>query len=1479
MNVHTYSLGIDVGSTNVKVCLLKDGLEEWSAVRAHEGDLKSAIRSVLGSYEIPAGTRTVVTGQEGRRVFSTHSVIEPVAVERALKQLDVDVGAVVSVGGEDLVVYTVDGQRRIVSTYAGNKCASGTGEFFAQQLKRMNLKLDSVLLPETAAARVCGLSSRCSVFMKSDCTHKLNKGEANKHDIVLSLSNVMAKKVLEFLAKARIESGRVLLVGGATRNPRMVEFVRQGLPEVEFIVPEQASYLEAFGAAHMAPETGEPLPPVDALLGGGTVDYARERPLTQAQANVTFVPSRRAPIRANRQYVLGVDGGSTTTKVALIDVETREVVATHYGRTLGDPVAALKVCLKAVRDQVRAALGPDATPDIRLLATTGSSRELLGVFCQTPGIYNEIIAHTVGTTFYDKDIDTLFEIGGQDAKYVHLRNRVPVDYAMNEACSAGTGSFLEESAAGDLDIHRAEDIGPVALAATSPLKFGEHCSAFINSDIRKAILQGATKSDITAGLILSIVSNYLNRVVGNRRIGDHIVLQGGVAKNPAIPLAFALLLNKKVIVPPDPELMGCFGVGLLALEKKAEGSLDEKRYTLDELIDREIVYGKEYRCKACDNFCPIRILEVNGAKYHFGGRCNKYANLRRKPVDTSKTRDFIEVRRQLYFEKYAPPPEELARGSVTVAVPMAFSVHSLWPLYSNYFHALGARVQVVDKMDEKGAARCESSFCFPAEIAHAMTATMLKTDADYYFLPHFKAMPSYEKDSQACLCPIMQGEPYYLRTAFNIPDRKILRPLVDFGAGFEKGKEPLLACAEQMGFGREEAERAFSLAVERMESCYREGRRIGAQILIDSRKTERPVIVMLGRPYNAFADEANMGIPRKFITRGYTVVPYDFVPVQDEEIFNNMYWYYGQQDLKAATVVKHEKNLFACYVTNFSCAPDSFILHYLRWVSNTKPFLVLELDSHTADAGVDTRIEAFLDIIEGYRRANVKEAPMMVERDWNVNIEGKDAYVVNRLTHERIPIRHPRVKLLWPAMGNFATDMVVGTANANGMQSIAMRPADVTTAARARAVASGKECIPALLVLGAFLEYFAENKVDPNMVYLLFMPLTTGPCRTGQYAIFYQNLFQELGYKNVVVLSLNCDNSYSELGPDANKRAWWAFVMADYMRDIDLALRALAVDPKAAKATMEVIGKEMVAAVAIGPSEMAKHLDDWGDRLAQIPVKKPLSEARKVLIVGEIFVRRDDFSVDPLLNELTEREIVPKIAGFAEWVHYLDYEQVRKLKKSLAGKKFHQKLVSEDARKLAVLKIEMLWKKYVEHKIHKALGKSKLIPHLESDMNVIMARADEFTTPELESEATLSPCSGAVAVDQGWDGVAIIAPFACLPGRLIEALYAPWSRERGIPVISLENDGNPYPPNVISRIEIFAHNVSRGMRGQSTTTHAFTPRPLDMLRMQGNLDAAAGRGNGNGGNGGGNGHAKPKSSNGVEAAVVAVPEKGRDEVR
>ncbi|MDR1815466.1 MAG: acyl-CoA dehydratase activase, partial [Clostridiales Family XIII bacterium] len=605
-------MGINIGSTSLKMVLAEGERPVWSATRAHEGDFAAAARALLEEGQVKAGTPALVTGNEGRFLFAVSGTLEPLCVEAAVSALALDADAVVSMGGEDLIVYSLaDG--KIVNSFSGNKCASGTGEFFKQQLGRMDMKLeDASAVPDTAT--VYPLSTRCSVFMKSDCTHRLNKREATKDDIVLSLSDVMAVKVIDFLKRARVTSGRVILTGGMTLNRHILRFIREKAPDIEFIVPETAPVFEAYGAALMARDAGSPLPEMENLLRPNEIRFEKLGALRDAMPLVKTFEKPDGKVQAGRKYILGVDGGSTTTKACLVDMETDEIAASHYGRTHGDPVKALKECLRVIEEKVVSDTGARDV-DIRLVATTGSSREILGVFLETPGVYNEIIAHAVGTTYFDPDVETIFEIGGQDAKYVLLKNSVPIDYAMNEACSAGTGSFLEESAAGDLSIHSAADIGPIALESDAPLKFGEHCSAFINSDIRKAVQQGASRENITAGIVCSIVANYLNRVVGNRTIGGKVFLQGGVAKNPAVPLAFAMLLGKEILVPPSPELMGCFGVALLAKKKAEDGLLDEAAVDIGALLSREIVYERVFTCQACENRCPIQVLNVGGHQY------------------------------------------------------------------------------------------------------------------------------------------------------------------------------------------------------------------------------------------------------------------------------------------------------------------------------------------------------------------------------------------------------------------------------------------------------------------------------------------------------------------------------------------------------------------------------------------------------------------------------------------------------------------------------------------------------------------------------------------------------------------------------------------------------------------------------------------------------------------------------------------------
>ena len=1437
-------IGVCIGSSSIKCTMLEDNEIKITRSKFHGSDIYTSLSELVHGLS-NANTNMILTGTEGRTQFSYPEIIEPIAVESAIEYLKThknfthDINAVVSLGGEDLIVYVINNKTgKIINNFSGDKCAAGTGEFFKQQLLRMDLTLDDVE-NEANDAKIVKLSSRCSVFMKSDCTHKLNKGEVSKGDIVRSLAHVMALKTSEFLLKGKIDKGTVLLIGGVTKNKFVLESLKMLLPDVNFIVPDYADTFESLGAAYYAYSNGveEEFIGLEGKFNSDALSLETYEPLNKAEKLVNFINSERDSFKEGKEYIIGIDGGSTTTKIAVVDPDSKKIVFSHYGRTHGNPIAALKNCLELLNNELKKQ-HMHGKVKFNLAATTGSSREILGVFMQTPGVYNEIIAHSVGTTQYTDTIDTIFEIGGQDAKYVNLKNGVPVDYAMNEACSAGTGSFLEESCSSDLNIHSVEDIAPEALKGDRPLKFGEHCSAFINSDIRKSIQKGAKKPNIVAGLVYSIIHNYLNRVVGNRSIGENIVLQGGVAKNKAVALAFAMLLDKKITVPPDPELMGAYGVALLAQQKMNEGLISATSIVLEEVLSTIVETVKTFKCKACDNYCEIKVLKVGENRYNFGGRCGKFTTMKTMNNKEVQPVNYIDMRDELMFKKYASP--QLEKSDLIVGIPYQFAVYSLWPFLSHFFGELGIKTILSEEYTDEGMRTTQAPFCFPGEVVHATMHNLIKNhDCDLYFLPHFFNMPTMEESTIATLCPVTQGMPYYLKIAFDLEDKQILKPLMSFADGNEKALVHFEELASQLKRSKDQIRKAFYKGIEKQEEFTKEIQEIGKKVLSDAEKNDELVIVLAGRPYNAYTKVVNMGIPKKFTSRNYTIIPMDFLPFQNEEITDHMYWYYGQQILKSAKLTRNNKNLFFCIISNFSCAPDSFILHYIKWIMGIKPFLVLELDSHTADAGVDTRVEAFLDIIDGYKRKLKDEnTDIPVRRYKSTIIKGKP-FILDNKTGEKIAFTDKRIKMIIPPMGDFPASLTASYIDSTGISCISLPTADRFTVQLAKNVASGKECIPTLLVLGSSLQFFQQNKMERDKIYCIFTPSTDGPCRTGQYATFYEQTFERMGWDNVITLTLSSENSYTELGSEFSKDVWRILALSDTMQDIETSLQLLAKDEKDAMAKLHKIYDDIIQIYKTSKKgkhfpTTIKYLEKAKSILNNIPLKDSLENLKKVLIVGEIYVRRDTFSVNQALDLLKKGNIYGKVTGITEWIHYTDFIRKNQLRREVrknmaiategalkrqfkknpfvATGKFVKGFFTSfsEFKDLSVLRIEEWWKHKQEKAISKVLNNKNLVPKYPHNMSKIVSYSNEyFFSADFETEATVSSGVAALSRDEGYHGAIAIAPFACLPGRLIKAAFEPYSRKLNYPFIALENDGDPYPPSIVNKMDIFMLNVNR----------------------------------------------------------------------
>lgn len=1434
------SLGVCLGASTVSI--VQVGLHTSGptdtpyvidhALYPHDGNPSQTLITALEAIDLERFSSIAATGRKFCRFLNLTTISEPEAVEAAyplVRPEGVRCPAIVSAGGETFMVYVLNRKGRITNVLTGNKCASGTGEFFLQQLRRMNVSLEE-------AARWASVetpyevSGRCSVFCKSDCTHATNKG-IPKSKVAAGLCRMMANKIVELLKK--VERRNIMVTGGTARNQMMIEYLSREIPGL--IVPEQAPYMEALGAALWALDRQTvPFSGMANLFTSRTTVFDRLPPLHHAAGQVEFKTVAFGHIQPGDDCILGLDVGSTTTKAVLMHALDNTILASIYLRTDGDPVAASRRCYTAITKQVQHQISP-ARFSVSGIGVCGSGRQIAGLHAGTEGVINEIVAHAAAAVYFDPEVDTIFEIGGQDAKYTYITNAVPSDYAMNEACSAGTGSFLEEAAFETLGL-RMEDIADVALQGHHPPNFNDQCAAFISSDIKNAIHERVSHTDIVAGLVYSICMNYTNRVKGNRPVGQKVFMQGGVCYNEAVPLAMATLVGKPIVVPPEPGLMGAFGAALEIKARIAKGQLSAGNFDLQVLAAREISYGRSFTCKGgpekCDRRCKIARLSIEGKQLPFGGACNRYDNLRKNiRIDIGKL-DLVGLRYRLLFEDFAPRPgaipAEKWRGRI--GFNRSFLVNAYYPLYANFFSSLGFEPVLPGRLSQAGVDQKNAPFCYPAELAHGFFHTLLESNQppEFLFLPHFRSVPKQNGSMGSLVCPFVQGETFYLRAAFRSQidhlaarGTRLLTPLIDLEHGLESARKPLIASALLMGATRLEAEQAFIVALEKQRACRQAMQRIGREAISQLESDpDQMAVVLCGRPYNAFAGEANMGIPHKIASRNVMVIPLDFLPIDSEPAKRHMYWGMGQMMLKAGRLVARHPQLFSIFITNFSCGPDSFIIGYFRDIMGKKPSLTLELDNHTADAGLETRIEAFFDVVAAYRQLARRDRVNPAGNGFvpaRTLLEGRRPMVATS-SGERLPMNDPRVTLLVPSMGGIASESLAAVFRSGGYRAKAHKPADETVLKLGRGNTSCKECLPLILTTGTLLNYVRNGRRQDEVV-VFFMPSGTGPCRFGQYFIFMEDLVKRLQLTDVALFSLNEASAYTDLGNDFHKKGWWAVIVSDVLEDIRSMLLTNARDRKVAAGIFDREVPKILRALERGSfPQLEGQLGSTAGKFNEIPLKKPVADVPLILLTGEIFVRRDALSRQDITEKLAQKGFATVCSPIAEWLHYVDYldDHIKpRSGMSLMGR------IGQQLRRKAMHKYEA--------RIKSALAESGLVHPVPVRVDSVVSKAAPFISPQLTGEAILTVGSSLSEVVTEVCGVIAIGPFGCMPNRLSEAILSdimnpsdklasePHNQElsaimtdiEDLPFLSIESDGSPFPQLVNAKLEAFCLRAQR----------------------------------------------------------------------
>ena len=962
--------GWNVGAVSVKRArLLPDGTIVAHAYR-HGGDPERTVRDLLSrhDYRIPDGA--IVTGPLASDLFTVPYLPESLCIEAALRRLRLNPDIVLSLGGETFVVYCM-AQGMVRGMLSSSRCAAGSGEFLIQQFGRMNFDLASGI-EAAKKGRLVKMASRCSVHCKSDATHKLNKGECAPSDIARSLIADLAAKIATLIGSANWPRGHILLAGGLVENEVLVSELRGLVPDSRVELLPESRHLEAFGAAVASSEAGPAalVSPEKWLRQWRTVRFEVRSPLASFSRRVKRMAENGfADPRPGMEVILGIDAGSTTTKAILFDMGSRQPVAGCYLRTHGNPVQATSECLAEMEGQVAHISSSDDPVRVIQAAVTGSGRDLVSVYLDNCLSFNEILAHSRAARDVAPEVDTLFELGGQDAKFVALQSGIPVDYSMNDGCSAGTGSFLEEAAASDMAVP-IHEIGPLALQGSAPVAFGERCAAFINSDVRSALQQGAPRPDVLAGLVYSIVDNYLARVVGARHIGHTILLQGGVALNPALGPAVAASTGMDVLVPPHPELMGCLGAAQMAADLMDAGSVTKFDRDLRSFATARMEVKGSFRCEACDNHCDIRRIALDNQTYPFGGLCSKWEMQRRpKALRQIEGKDLVNSRRQLMFEAFAPERPENPRGRI--GLPLAMGTYSLYPLYAELLAKLD--YEVLLSRPGRGNRRTYAPTCYPGEIVHAAVDDLIEQGVDYILFPYLREFDVPKGSAHSYLCAVGQDIPGVVKTAFPSHASRILTPEIGFSRHLLSTTEKeIIKMAGFLRIDEHRARQAWTAALNRQKQ-FEERYRESVRAEIDQLKG--PAVVLVGRPYAAFASEVNLSVPRKIASRGFTVIPGDALPLVPPEVDRNV-WHFTQEVLSAVEHARRHDEWYVCALSCFSCGPDAITHHRFRHELGGSPFCFLEIDSHTAHAGIETRIGAFLDIIEERRRRRRVLAPV-----------------------------------------------------------------------------------------------------------------------------------------------------------------------------------------------------------------------------------------------------------------------------------------------------------------------------------------------------------------------------------------------------------------------------------------------------------------------------------------------------------------------
>ena len=1256
-----YRAGADIGSTTVKLVVLDESDRiVFGEYRRHQartqetlGELLKAAKEQLGDCEVSisiTGSGSINIG----KAMDIPFVQEVSAVASALEMTAPQTDVAIELGGEDAkIIYFRGGLEERMN----GVCAGGTGAFIDQMAALM--QTDAAGLNEAAARyrQIYPIAARCGVFAKTDIQPLINEG-ATVADLAESIFQAVVNQTISGLACGKPIRGHVAFLGGPLHFlPELKKaFIRTlKLTDETAIDPENSHLFAAMGAALNPDGRRRQLSDLIAQIDGG-VKITFEMPRLQA----LFVDENElARFRdRHRQAVvqkgeletykgdcfLGIDAGSTTTKAALIGSEG-QLLYSFYANNRGNPIETAKAAIRELRDRL-----PAGAQIVRSCSTGYGEALLKSAFSLDEGEV-ETIAHCTAASFFDPEVDCVLDIGGQDMKYIRLRDGAVDSIMLNEACSSGCGSFLENFA-NSLGLTAAE-FGQAALSAANPVDLGTRCTVFMNSNVKQALKEGASVADISAGLAYSVIKNALYKVIklsDASEMGSHIVVQGGTFYNEAVLRAFEKIAGQGVICPDISGIMGAFGAALVA--RRDYTGQQTTMMPLDEIIKLEYTTSTR-RCGRCANNCMLTENRFStGAVHITGNRCER--GLGEEHV-SKQAPNLYEYKRRRLFSYQPLKAEEAPRG--TVGIPRVLNMYENYPFWATFFHRLGFRVVLSPfasrKLYELGMETIPSeSECYPAKLAHGHVQWLIEHGVKTVFHPCvFYERQEVSNAANHYNCPIVVSYAENLKN--NVEDLRerdvrYLRPFLAFTSEETACKRLEQVCRENWDIPAAEVRAAVHAAWEEQARAKADIRAEGARLLREMETKGAHGIVLAGRPYH-IDPEINHGIPELIASYGFYVFSEDSLPV-DTDSGRSLrvvdQWVYHARLYSAAEFISSRTDLDLIQLTSFGCGLDAVTSDQVSDIlfCSKKLYTLLKIDEVNNLGAVRIRIRSLISAIAMRDRQHIRPEPQPVQ------------YQRREFTSE---MRLEGYTILAPRMSPIHFDIVEAVVRKHGYNVVILDNDNRSAIDTGLRFVNNDACFPSIATVGQIMEAVLSGKYDTNRLAIM-MTQTGGCCRASNYVAFIRRALEKAGVPNIPVISLNTNgmekNSGFKWSLPLLRDVVYALIYGDLLMRCLYRVRPYELEPGSADALHRKWSKLCIASLT-GRHPIADYGDNCRGIVADfdaLPIHEDMKKPR-VGIVGEILVKYMPLANNHLV-ELLEREgaeaVVPDLLDFFNYSFY-----------------------------------------------------------------------------------------------------------------------------------------------------------------------------------------------------------------------------------